>query len=491
MHVLILTEGSREWGLGHLYRCQGFAKHFVGKGIAVDWLVNGDASAERFLASEAIGSGTVLDWTQAGSLDGHLDDCLCAVVDSYHASLECYDRIAEKVPHCIWVDDEARLAYPSGVVVNPNPLVFQRARDSKDGSARLLSGFEHQLLREEFSEAGPREYSKDVRRILVMMGGTDLRQLSPRIVDLLRVVLPEAKVDLVVPSNEQRALWAHLSSPDCILHGVKDAREISELMRSADLAVTAAGQTLCEAASQGLPTLAIGVAENQRLHAEALQRLGAIRLVGWHDDPGLMNLLGADLVRMRDESLRREMGGRGQGAIDGKGVQRIVSAVLDWCELQQLRCAALSDSEHVWRISCQPSVREYSINKGDIPWFEHRIWFENAIRNPELLFYVLEWNGNVVGQLRYKKISSNVAGVSISLSEEIRGHGIAARALKEGDVRCFASWPEVKRVEAEVSPRNVGSIKTFLRSGYIGSDEHREYANELFCIYRKERQHAI
>jgi RimJ/RimL family protein N-acetyltransferase len=150
----------------------------------------------------------------------------------------------------------------------------------------------------------------------------------------------------------------------------------------------------------------------------------------------------------------------------------------------------LSDAEQVWRISNQSSVREYSINKREIAWHEHVTWFENAISDPALLFYVLEWNGNVVGQLRYKRISSIAASVSISLSAETRGHGIAAKVLKEGDVRCFASWPEVAVVEAEISPRNAASIKTFLRAGYMKTDELREHVNQPFGIYRKGRQHA-
>lgn len=490
MHVLILTEGSLEWGMGHLYRCQGFARYFVRKGLAVEWLVNGDARAKQFLSNQAIGIGTLVDWTEAGALDAHLDDCLCAIVDSYHAPRKCYDRIAERVSRRVWIDDEARLVYPGGTVVNPNPLVFQRTGEPMDARATLLSGFEHQLLREEFSQSERREYSADVRRVLVMMGGTDLRQLSPRVVETIQEALPGVSVDVVVPSAEQRSSWSHLASSRCSLHGVRSAIEIRELMRVADLAVTAAGQTLCEAASQGLPILAIGVAENQRIHAEALRRMGVIRFVGWHDDPDLMSRLCEELAQMRNVECRRDLGEKGRSAIDGRGVQRIASTVMDWCELQQLRKAALSDSKLVWEISNQPSVREHSITKGEIPWDEHTRWFENAIINPDLLFFVLEWDGNVVGQLRYKRISADAVGVSISLSQETRGNGIAARMLKEGDVRCFASWPEVASIEAEISPDNAASMKTFLRAGYRNTGERRGYASLPFDLYRKDRQDA-
>ncbi len=473
--------------MGHLYRCQGFAKYFVRKGLAVKWLVNGDTRAGQFLANQAIGIGTLVDWTEAGALDVHLDGCLCAIVDSYHAPRECYDRIAERVSHRVWVDDEARLVYPEGTVVNPNPLVVQRTGEPMDAHATLLPGFEHQLLREEFSQSERREYSADVRRVLVMMGGTDLRQLSPRVVETIQTTFPGVSVDVVVPSAEQRNSWSYLASARCSLHGVRSAIEIRELMRTADLAVTAAGQTLCEAASQGLPTLAIGVAENQRIHVEALRRIGVIRFVGWYDNPDLMSRLCEDLAQMRDMECRRDMGEKGRSAIDGRGVQRIASAVMGWCEFQQLRKAVLSDSKRVWGISNQPSVREHSIIKGKIPWDEHARWFEKAIINPDLLFFVLEWDGNVVGQLRYKRISTGAVGVSISLSQEARGNGIAAQMLKEGDVRCFASWPEIEGIEAEISPHNVASTKVFSRAGYLRVNETHEYGGYIFDRYSKGR----
>lgn len=490
MHVLILTEGSLSWGLGHLYRCLGFAKHFADKGFTVKWLVNGDGMAADFLAKQAIDQAMLLDWSAPGSLSGHLDGCLCAIVDSYHAPQECYEIIAAAVPHRIWVDDEARIRYPPGTVVNPNPLVARRLEGSRDEGAEILSGFEYQLLREEFSRPSQRMYEEDVRRVLVMMGGTDLRRLTPRVVETVRATLPDAMLDVIVPSDRDRAEWAHLASDQCVLHGTMDARGVCGLMQRADLAVTAAGQTLCEAASQGLPTLAIGVAENQRIHAEALQDAGAIRFVGWHDDPRLLVHLAGALVEARSVSIRRSMGGKGLATIDGKGVRRIVCAAMDWSDRPELRRAVSSDSEKVWKISNHPSVREHSINRSGIPWEEHEAWFSRALVDPELLFHVAELDGEVVGQLRYKRAPGNACAVSISLSPEARGKGVASRLLKEGDSRCFSAWSEIERIEAEISPHNTASAKVFSRAGYLRGDETREHGGNSYGVYRKERRHA-
>lgn len=490
MHVLILTEGSQTWGMGHLYRCLGFAKYFAGKDIAVKWLVKGDHRAADFLEKHSIESGLLLDWMKPDNLSVHLDSCLYAIVDSYHAPRDCYERIAMAVPHCVWVDDEARISYPRGTVVNPNPLVSQKREDQQTDCVKLLSGFEYQLLREEFAHSPLRAYGKDIRRILVTMGGTDLRRLTPKVVETIRATLPDAMLDIIVPSDEQRAEWAHLASDGSVLHGAQDAHGVCELMQIADLAVTAAGQTLCEAASQGLPTLAIGVAENQRIHAKALQDAGVIRFVGWHDDTHLLERLATDLAEVRNPAIRSVMGRKGRATIDGKGVQRIACTVMDWSDRPDLRRAIPSDSEQVWTISNHPSVREHSINKDGIPWEKHETWFSAALADPELLFYVAKLDGEVVGQLRYKRVSGSTCVVSISLSPNVRGNGVASRLLKEGDARCFSTWAGIVGIDAEISPCNTASAKTFSRAGYLRSDETHVHGGNLYDVYRKERHHA-
>ena len=98
MHVVILTEGSYAWGVGHLHRCLAFAKSFQARGIQTKWLVVGDRNAESFFESQQCGEAVLMDWHDCVQLDPYLQDCFCAIVDSYHAPIECYNQIARDVP---------------------------------------------------------------------------------------------------------------------------------------------------------------------------------------------------------------------------------------------------------------------------------------------------------------------------------------------------------------------------------------------------------
>jgi len=371
LQVLIFTEGSQQWGLGHLNRCLGFARYFQSLGIAVRWVVLGDELAQVFFEELNCGDVSFSNWHNPLSVCKEIDNCFCAIVDSYHAPLEVYLAISNSVRHCIWIDDEARLNYPRGFVVNPNPLVVQR--QSRDGSQGygLLTGFAFQVLRQEFSQPFERSYASSIQRVLVLMGGTDLRELTPLVVNCIEKLIPCACIDVVVPNASQREKWKKLENEKCHLLGTQTADKIRKLMLESDLAVTAAGQTICETAAVGLPTLAIGVVDNQRLHSQALSEAGAVRMVGWYDQKDLQQRLCNELWAVIIQSEREKMGRHASMVVDGNGASRAIAAVLGWSDRLQLNLATLDDSRSVWEISNDPSVRRFSIQKNQIPWNEH------------------------------------------------------------------------------------------------------------------------
>ena len=490
MHALILTEGSYAWGMGHLIRCLAFSDILQSRGISTRWLIVGDESAETFIKAQSNIDAEQSNWFESSILAEYLDGCFCVVVDSYHAPLERYEQLAAAVPNCLWIDDEARLDYPCGFTLNPNPLVKQQGtRDGSEGRHQLV-GYEYQVLRSEFVGIHNRHYGNAVKRIMILLGGTDLRELTPRILPVVQKVYPDAIIDVVVPKVEQRIAWRFLENKTCKLHGQLSAAEIREMMLKSDLAVTAAGQTLCETGCVGLPVLAIGVAENQRQHVQALVEAGAVSLAGWYDDSELCTRMESRLLDLQNAELRKQIGLAGRSLFDGLGAQRAIAHLLGWSKTLKLRRATTTDSKSVWEISNQPAVREYSIHKNSIPWDEHQAWFAKALANSSIFFLVVENNaGMVVGQLRYR-LEGNIATVSVSLSSSVRGCGEASLLLREGDTLCFASSPVIKIIEAEISPLNAASEKSFMRAGYIKTDNTRNHGEQNYYVYHKGCNHV-
>lgn len=487
MRVLIVTEGSFNWGMGHLYRCLSFANEFQKRGFHVQWVVVGDSTVHDFVTSNQLSHVTILesiaDWQHV--LD--LPFVFCAMVDSYHFPIEVYNSIQKKVPYCVWIDDEARLKYPHGYVLNPNPLVKQQNTDNIFVKQYYLNGYDYQVLRSEFCRKNnSRIINTFVKNILVLFGGTDVRNLTPVAIRSIQYVYPQAKIHVVVPNPDQRNRLAYLASENCCLLGAQSAQKMVDLMDQADVGVIAAGQTLCEVACRGLPVVAVGVVENQKLHIKALESSGSFLMAGWFGDVDLELKLVKALKGLESEEIRNEMSRAGFSLMDGNGIQRVLSRVLNWSKEFYLRKAEIQDAKAIWELSNQPYVRQYSINKSMIPWETHINWFTSKLKDSNhLMLAVLNSSKELIGEISYQKHESFCL-VGISLSKIIQGKGEAARLLREADLLCLSHWSSIKHIKAEIYADNIASIKSFEKAGYIRSSEMQVYQGVSYLVFYKE-----
>lgn len=82
-------------------------------------------------------------------------------------------------------------------------------------------------------------------------------------------------------------------------------------------------------------------------------------------------------------------------------------------------------------------VRQNSFSTQPISWDEHVKWFNDTIKNPNILFFIMMCDGNVVGQTRIDLVRDNVAIIDYSIAEQHRGLGYGETILhlyRRGDV---------------------------------------------------------
>ena len=310
MHALILTEGSREWGSGHLLRCLSFAQYLKAKGIEVFWLLKGDSIADAFLTE--VQAGELCDWFSLDLLESRLKGCFLVIVDSYHAPRAVYELLFRRVTHCLWIDDDGRLDYPEGFVLNPNPPTSLEAWRTAHPATRLLSGYADQSLRVEFWDVQPRTISTTVRRVLIMMGGTDPHGLMPRVIDVVRREYPRAHVDAVVPDITQRsALW-RLPDDLCTLHGRLGGSEVRELMEDADLAVLRRGRRSARPAVRFFQCQPFALRKISSVTPKRSPAPAQSGLPGWHGDERLWGTLALALREQASYRSRQALSDAGR-----------------------------------------------------------------------------------------------------------------------------------------------------------------------------------
>lgn len=327
--VLLAPDARRRAGLGHLQRCLALAAALRKEGMACTFATAASPEAvERIraagfpfltLSGEAPGGGPG-PWLQPA-----WDD---VVVDGYawrSEDIAAVQRVGARVVH---IDDLAAFATRAEVVVNPGVGASPAAYDAT--ASRLLLGPTYALLRDEYWALPRRTYRPSVEQALLVMGGADGAGLLPKLLPALTYGLPGTEVVAVCgPAATSRPAVAEAvaGTPRCRL--VDAPGSLRDLLLEADLVVTAAGQTLHEAAATGTPAVAVQVAANQAAHLAGFARAGVVEPVVAGPESFVDDVAAAARRLAGDRRARERMGGAGRSLVDGRGALRVAAVLAE------------------------------------------------------------------------------------------------------------------------------------------------------------------
>lgn len=461
MKVKIYTEGGKDIGLGHISRCSSLYNEVVDRGVSVDFIVYGDVRDIEFLNAINVINENWLDKEYLGN-NILADDYV--VVDSYKADKELYEIIAENSKRALYIDDTGRIEYPKGIIVNPS-LDSSHIDYSQSLNSILLSGSEYVIVRPEFKDRIKQNIENEVKRVLITMGGTDIRGLTPLIVNNICKNRSDIEFDIVISSKDlvdyQNQIF---KSKNITFHNNLDSNQMMQLMMNAYVAITAAGQTIYELLATQTPFIPIKVIENQENNMRALLRYNPEQIVLGHDDSDMFNRLNKALEIYNCFEYRKNFTLRYKDLVDGYGSKRIVDYLLK--EINKtyeinLRKVQPEDVKEVFDLSNQEYVRRYSINIEKIQWADHVEWFNLVLQDKNTVFYVVtDKDESFLGQVRYK-IAHRNATVSISLSEKLVGRGLSKSILSQSIKKLFEEEQSVKGIIAFVSEDNIASKRIF------------------------------
>lgn len=309
--LAIFTEGGRARGLGHVSRCSAYARFHQAQGGRVLWLLDGDDLATAMIAD--CGEVRIGPWQDNPAALPDLRPAV-AIVDSYRVGPGVVASIAARATTPVFIDDLQRLTYPRGLVVHP---ALDLAPLRPDG-AEWLTGPLWQPLRPAFWSVAMRGPVRPVvERILVILGGSDHHGLGAAIVDQVADVFPGARIDWVTGDA------AAPPRPGVAVHRRLSDQAMAALMLEADLAVSAAGTTTFELARCGVPTVLLGVADNQQPNLDHWPDLCGFINAGRSDAGDRDRRIQAGLDRLRAPRLRRMITDRAEATMDGQGVRRL------------------------------------------------------------------------------------------------------------------------------------------------------------------------
>ena len=144
--------------------------------------------------------------------------------------------------------------------------------------------------------------------------------------------------------------------------------------------------------------------------------------------------------------------------------ERFWKAGMEEAQELNLRKACWSDCRFLFRLGNEDEVRKNSFQTSEIPYSSHENWFAQKLQDFNTVIYILERNGQAIGQVRADR-QERTAEISYALCREARGRGLSRWMLSELENRlredgfCNELYAEVKR-------ENTASQKIFRSLGY-------------------------
>ncbi|GAB6282483.1 MAG: hypothetical protein STSR0008_12290 [Ignavibacterium sp.] len=309
MKVAIITEGYQGTGYGHLTRCLSIYQAFEEKGITPLYIANCDKEGKKFIPNVDL---LQMNWLEKSEeLISNISDFDIAVIDSYLASKELYERIYKTVKKAVYIDDYLRLDYPPGVIVN-GTVGAENLPYKKDDKHEYLLGIDYMPLRKEFWDVEVPKRNGKVKNVLITFGAQDFRNLTSKVLSFLIKQFPHYDYYIV----GGKLSTDEINKKNVHYYNSVYAKKMLELMLKTDLAVSAAGQTTYELARVGLPTIAIGVADNQKYNLKGWKEIGFIKEEIWFEENNLFEKVKSNIEKRENSKI--------EDHIDGQSARKII-----------------------------------------------------------------------------------------------------------------------------------------------------------------------
>jgi len=341
MKAIIRADGSPAIGMGHVMRCLTLAGELELAGADVLFLSrNFSEGVARTVQSAGIALvSTSSALTPVEDLDATIRAARSfkagtVIADGYLFDEAYFNGIIGAGLRLVIIDDLADRPMPADLLLNQNvDATPERYAGLVRPDTKLLLGTRYCLVRKEFRARRKigRVTRKDVREVIVTLGGSDPDNHSLKAIRAIESVDADFNVTLVLGAANPNIAAVRsfvASSVKREVRVVVGAGNMADLIGRADLGITASGTTSYETACLGLPTITVSIAENQEGVARMMGEMGVSVYLGRAPEVDESAIRAAFVSLLKDTPGRSGMSGKGMSLIDGDGAMRVAEEVL-------------------------------------------------------------------------------------------------------------------------------------------------------------------
>jgi UDP-2,4-diacetamido-2,4,6-trideoxy-beta-L-altropyranose hydrolase len=341
--ILFRADGNADIGAGHVMRCLSIASAANKQNVECKFVIS-DTSFQKVI--EKYGFQCIVLNSNYCDMDYEVSDLIALlkdekpsllVIDSYYVT-ESYLISLKKEILTMYIDDIKMFAYPVHFLLNYNAYASDMNYKEfyKKNGRKLplfILGEKYAPLRKEFQNLPEVETAKEVKNIFFSSGGAD----SERIVlpFILKAIgsfeLKDYNIHIVLSAFEPDSVEIlEMAERNNRLFIHENVDNMAELMRSCDIAVSAAGSTIYELCACGIPTITYILADNQVQGAKTLSCKNIVINAGDYRTGNsffekLIELIGKLCL---DYHKRKTMHDNAINAIDGNGANAIVGELI-------------------------------------------------------------------------------------------------------------------------------------------------------------------
>ncbi len=324
--VLIRTDGSNEIGLGHIYRSKSLANEFKLHGYSVHFITSHNFN----VLLKNSGKCHITKPTMKNEIEliRKIKPQLFVldILDKFFPYGGQYFLQIQKICNTLTAIDYAskNLKYFD--------LSFHSLFGPKNFKAKnTFHNLKYSIVSNVFKkESHNFKVKKDSLSIIVLCGGADTNCFCPKIIRSLNNLDPKIKISLVL--GKKFACWTQLKKEKKnlkreieIFHNVKN---LENLMKKHQLAITAAGVTMTELLTIGIPSLIIYGDSHEKEAAKLIHKNNVAINVGFGKTISEKKILQNVNELILDYQKRKYLNKNSKLIFDGNGTKRVVSKIL-------------------------------------------------------------------------------------------------------------------------------------------------------------------
>ncbi len=273
--IVFRVDGYVELGMGHIYNCITLALAMIDHDVLIVTHEKAEPGITKIketnLPYRTFREESEMDEIIASYRpDIWVNDCL-------NTTEEYIRKLKSLVPRVVTIED-------LGSGINAADAVINALYDEDEPRRNVYSGYKYVCLRDEFQMEEPKPFSKEVKNIVIMFGGTDPSNLNRLVYDALMSQNDRFKgirfffITGIGYDNEANEVVTCSKNNIFVYPNVP---RVTKYLKDADLVIMGQGRSIFEAACMGVPAFFLSQNEREMSHSFAQMEHGFLYLGLW------------------------------------------------------------------------------------------------------------------------------------------------------------------------------------------------------------------